>query len=147
MALLQELEGGIICATAKGLANLGRAFGRLLKDGDTVALHGDLGVGKTTFTKGIAKALGITDSITSPTFNIMVQHIGTMNLMHIDAYRLDNRECLEVWDYVQRPCVIVIEWPEHLAELQESITHDIRITVRENGKRWITLRTSNKKIL
>ncbi|MDR0418107.1 MAG: tRNA (adenosine(37)-N6)-threonylcarbamoyltransferase complex ATPase subunit type 1 TsaE [Puniceicoccales bacterium] len=147
MTLLQKLEGGMTCATAKSLVDLGEAFGYLLKDGDIVALRGDLGVGKTTFTKGIAKALGIADSVTSPTFNIMIQYIGMINLMHIDAYRLDDCECLEVWDYVQRPCVIVIEWPERLVELQKNITHDLRITIRKNEKRWIILKMLNKKIL
>jgi tRNA threonylcarbamoyladenosine biosynthesis protein TsaE len=132
---------------AEDLMDLGEAFGKLLGDGDVVALHGDLGVGKTTFVKGIGRALRITDSVTSPTFSIMAQYSGVMNLVHIDAYRLDRPECLEVLDYVQPPYVIVVEWPENLIELQEHITHTIRITVHENGNRWVIWRGLNKKTL
>jgi tRNA threonylcarbamoyladenosine biosynthesis protein TsaE len=147
MALIKKLEGGMMCMTAEALVDLGEAFGRLLCDGDIVALHGDLGVGKTTFTKGIGKALRVRDTLTSPTFSIMTQYAGTMNLVHIDAYRLDNRERLDVLDYIQHPYVIVVEWLEHLVELLEYVTHDIRITIRENGGRWVTVAVSDKKIL
>ncbi|MDR1590594.1 MAG: tRNA (adenosine(37)-N6)-threonylcarbamoyltransferase complex ATPase subunit type 1 TsaE [Puniceicoccales bacterium] len=134
----KKLENGIICRTAEKLIDLGEAFGRLLGDGDIVALHGDLGAGKTTFVKGIGRAFRVTDSVTSPTFSMMAEYSGTMNLVHIDAYRLDNSERLEVLEYIQSPYVIVVEWPESLIELRESITHTIRIVARENGDRWVT---------
>jgi tRNA threonylcarbamoyladenosine biosynthesis protein TsaE len=137
MTLFKRLEGGLICRMAEDLMDLGEAFGKLLGDGDVVALHGDLGVGKTTFVKGIGRALRITDSVTSPTFSIMAQYSGVMNLVHIDAYRLDGSEYLEVLDYIRSPYVIVVEWPENLIELRKYITHIIRIVVRENGDRWV----------
>lgn len=124
--------------------DLGEAFGRLLCDGDIVALHGDLGVGKTTFTKGMGRAFRITDSVTSPTFNIMAQYSGAMNLIHVDAYRLDRPEDLGIWEYIQHPCVIAVEWPENLVELRESITQDIQIAVLKNEERWVTLGKSVK---
>jgi tRNA threonylcarbamoyladenosine biosynthesis protein TsaE len=147
MTLFEKLERGLTCTTAEKLMDLGEAFGKLLCDGDIVALHGDLGVGKTTFVKGIGRAFRITDSVTSPTFNIMAQYSGVMNLIHIDAYRLDCSECLDVLDYVQPPCVIMVEWPENLIELRENITHTIRITVHENGDRWVIWREVDKKTL
>ncbi|MDR1906992.1 MAG: tRNA (adenosine(37)-N6)-threonylcarbamoyltransferase complex ATPase subunit type 1 TsaE [Puniceicoccales bacterium] len=140
MTLFEKLENGVVCTKAEDLIDLGEAFGQLLCDGDVVALHGDLGVGKTTFTKGIGKAFQITDVITSPTFNIMAQYYGAMNLIHIDAYRLDDHGHLEVLDYIRHPCVIVVEWPENLVELRDNITRDIRIVMRESGERWVTLR-------
>jgi tRNA threonylcarbamoyladenosine biosynthesis protein TsaE len=143
----EKLESGLICTTAENLMDLGEAFGEGLGDGDVAALYGDLGVGKTTFVKGIGRALRVTDSVTSPTFSIMAQYSGIMNLVHIDAYRLDGSEYLEVLDYVQSPYVIVVEWPEKLIELRENITHIIRITVQENGNRWVIWRKSNRKTL
>jgi tRNA threonylcarbamoyladenosine biosynthesis protein TsaE len=139
MALLEALGSGIACATAEDLMDLGEAFGGLLGDGDVVALHGNLGVGKTTFTKGIGRALRIADSVTSPTFNIMAQYSGAMHLIHIDAHRLNGPEFLGVWEYAPHPCVVVAEWPENLIELVGNITRDIQIVVRENGERWVTL--------
>lgn len=142
MALFKKLESGLICATAENLMDLGEAFGKLLCDGDVVALRGDLGVGKTTFVKGIGRALRVTDSVTSPTFSMMVQYSGVMNLVHIDAYRLGRSEYLDVLDYVEPPYVIVVEWPENLVELRESITHTIQIVAHENGDRWVIWRGS-----
>jgi tRNA threonylcarbamoyladenosine biosynthesis protein TsaE len=139
MTLLEALVGGVVCLTEKDLVDLGENFGGLLGEGDVVALHGDLGVGKTTFTKGMARAFQIAEPITSPTFNIMAQYSGAMNLMHIDAYRLDGCEYLGIWDYVRCPCVIVVEWVENLLELQESVTQHIQITAQSDGRRCVQL--------
>ncbi|MDR3317504.1 MAG: tRNA (adenosine(37)-N6)-threonylcarbamoyltransferase complex ATPase subunit type 1 TsaE, partial [Puniceicoccales bacterium] len=127
------------CPTAEDLIDLGESFGQMLKEGDVVALHGDLGVGKTTFTKGIALALDITDPITSPTFNIIYQYSGTMHLIHVDAYRLDRCEYLGIWDYMPNPRIIVLEWPENLIELRESVTKNIQIKIQEKGERRVCL--------
>jgi tRNA threonylcarbamoyladenosine biosynthesis protein TsaE len=118
---------------------LGEVFGGLLCDGDIVALHGDLGVGKTTFAKGIARAIGIVEAVTSPTFSIMAQYSGTMNLIHIDAYRLDGRECLGVLEYVRQPWVMVVEWVENQPELRENVTRNVRIAAKSNGERCVYL--------
>jgi tRNA threonylcarbamoyladenosine biosynthesis protein TsaE len=90
MTLLEKLENGVVCTKAGDRIDLGESFGQVLCDGDIVALHADLGVGKMTFTKGIGKAFQITDVATSTTFNIMAQYYGAMNLIHIDADRLDD---------------------------------------------------------
>jgi tRNA threonylcarbamoyladenosine biosynthesis protein TsaE len=121
------------------LIALGEAFGKLLGDGDIIALHGDLGVGKTTFVKGIARALEIGETLTSPTFNILAQYSGTMHLIHIDAYRLEGGEYLGILDYAQHPFVIVVEWAEHLVELKGQEMQNIQITEKENGKRRLQL--------
>jgi len=89
-----------------------------------VTLSGDLGAGKTTFVKGIAKALGITEHVTSPTFVIMkiydLENQSFARLVHMDAYRLKGRKHLKVlgWDeLLQDPKnLIVVEWPEKIAE-------------------------------
>jgi tRNA threonylcarbamoyladenosine biosynthesis protein TsaE len=83
--------------------------------------------------------LKIEEPITSPTFIIVAQYSGKINLIHIDAYRLDGKEYLGILDDVQHPFVIVMEWPENLLELQENITQNIQIMARENGERCIQL--------
>ena len=79
-------------SSAEETITLGEKIGRLLKKGDIIAMQGTLAAGKTTITKGIAKALGITDTITSPTFCLISEYQGTMPLYHMDVYRLDGTE-------------------------------------------------------
>lgn len=92
---------------------LGERFGRLLSKGICVALKGDLAGGKTTFTKGIGKALNIKQVINSPTFTILKIYEGDLTLYHIDAYRLENNEYdLGISEYEDEG-VTVVEWPQH----------------------------------
>src|SRR5574344_3110856 len=80
-------------STSEETIDLGRKIGSLLKAGDVIAMTGTLAAGKTTITKGIAKALGIKDTITSPTFCLISEYQGTkMPLYHMDVYRLDSDE-------------------------------------------------------
>ena len=124
-------------ATTEDLIELGKRFGRELKNGDVVALYGDLGAGKTTFTKGIALALDISEEITSPTFNIISMYDGRMQFVHIDAYRLDGEESIDVLEYVCEPYVIVVEWPQQLPELQ--MNQVVRININSSGGRDVEI--------
>jgi len=100
----------------------GTALGRLLRPGDVVLLHGDLGSGKTTLTQGIAKGLLIDDYVQSPTFTLVAEHPGQsktgdpLTLYHLDLYRLDDPSDLESFGYedlvTQSDGVVVVEWPE-----------------------------------
>lgn len=93
--------------------SLGERFGKLLTKGVTIALKGDLAGGKTTFTKGIGKALNIKAVINSPTFTILKIYEGDLTLYHIDAYRLENNEYdLGISEYEQDG-ITVVEWPEY----------------------------------
>ena len=90
-------------------------FAKNLKVGDVVCLTGDLGAGKTTFTKGIAKALHIPYEPVSPTFNIVNAYEGDVSLYHFDLYRLASTEDLYSIDfdsYLFGDGILVIEWPE-----------------------------------
>ena len=92
---------------------LGEKLGRMLPKGTTLALKGDLAGGKTTFTKGIGKALNIKQVINSPTFTILKIYQGDMPLYHIDAYRLENNEYdLGISEYEDEG-IMVVEWPEY----------------------------------
>lgn len=95
-------------------------FGKTLMPGAVVALRGDLGAGKTAFTKGVAKALGVGEDVTSPTFTIVNEYDGDMTLYHFDAYRLENvspEECDWMDDYLFSDGVCLIEWAKNIEEI------------------------------
>ncbi|MGQ9511837.1 tRNA (adenosine(37)-N6)-threonylcarbamoyltransferase complex ATPase subunit type 1 TsaE [Thermodesulfitimonas sp.] len=98
---------------------LGEQLGRLLRPGDLVALTGALGTGKTCFTQGLARGLGIKAAVTSPTFVLIREYAGPIPLYHFDAYRLSGPE--EFWalgsgEYFAGPGVCVVEWADRVAE-------------------------------
>jgi len=99
---------------------LGYALGRRLKAGDLVALFGDLGSGKTTMVKGIARAFGIPGrDVTSASYTIIAEYPGQPPLFHIDLYRVERQEDIDatgIWDCVGTDSVAVIEWAEKLGD-------------------------------
>ena len=95
---------------------LGYELGKKLEKGMCLALRGDLAGGKTTFTKGIGKALNVRGIINSPTFTILKIYEGDLKLFHIDAYRLEGNEYdLGLDEYLDEG-VMVVEWPEYYAD-------------------------------
>ena len=98
---------------------LGREVARVMNAGDVVALHGELGAGKTTLTQGIAAGLGIPGDVLSPTFALMSEYRhGRVPLLHVDAYRLTgdlDADQLGLDEYLENGWALVIEWPEHIA--------------------------------
>ena len=100
-----------------------------------ITLSGDLGSGKTVFTKGIAHGLGI-DGITSPTFNIIKEYDGELPLYHMDVYRLEgNIDNIGLTDYFTKGGVVVIEWADMIKEYLPKDRLDIKIkTVDENTR-------------
>jgi len=102
---------------------LGRKLGELLKAGDVVCLVGDLGTGKTAFTKGIAEALGISGYITSPTFTFVNEYQGRLPMFHFDVYRIGEPEDLfEIGfeEYLERDGVVIIEWADMIKDILPS---------------------------
>ncbi|KKK36259.1 ATP-binding protein [Mesobacillus campisalis] len=96
---------------------LSKRLAELLKPGDVIALEGDLGAGKTTFTKGLAEGLGIMRNVNSPTFTIIKEYQGRMPLYHMDVYRVDSSEDLGFEEYFEGEGVTVVEWA-HLIDAQ-----------------------------
>lgn len=103
---------------------LARQFAAELKSGDVVCLEGDLGAGKTTFTQGLAAALGVAGRVTSPTFCLVQEHQGkdpsSLFLVHMDLYRLRSEDdVLSIgWeDYLSEGAILVVEWPERAGSL------------------------------
>ncbi len=113
---------------------IGSRLGAILRAGDVVLLTGDLGAGKTHFTGGIAKAMGIEDYITSPTFTVVNEYQGTnLELIHFDIYRLGSYdELFEIGfeDYLARGGVCVIEWADLIPEIREQAPRLIQVDIR-----------------
>ena len=106
-------------SSAQETVDLGQRLGAYFKKGDVVALQGSLAAGKTTITKGIALALGITDTITSPTFCLISEYQGKMPLYHFDVYRLqgaDDFANLGAEDMIYGDGVCLIEWSEKIMD-------------------------------
>ena len=125
---------------------LGKKIGQQAKPGDVYTLIGDLGVGKTVFTKGFAAGLGIQEDISSPTFTILqLYEEGRLPLYHFDVYRIsDPEEMMEVgWDdYVYGNGVCLIEWANLIEDLMEEIPDGKlkRVTIEKNPEKGFDYR-------
>lgn len=125
---------------------VGQALAKVLRPGAVVAYRGGLGAGKTAFTRGLAKGLGVTDSVTSPTYTIVNEYLGgTMPLFHFDMYRLGSADDLfDIgWeDYLERGGVCAVEWSENVDEAMENAVY---VTIERLGEdcRCITIEGGN----
>ncbi|WP_018130950.1 tRNA (adenosine(37)-N6)-threonylcarbamoyltransferase complex ATPase subunit type 1 TsaE [Effusibacillus pohliae] len=108
---------------------------RLLQAGDVLTLTGDLGAGKTTFTQGLAKGLGVEEPVSSPTFMLIREYEGRLPLYHMDVYRLGEQagsEDLGIEEYLYGDGVSVIEWAEFVQPL---LPDDyLQVTIRKTGE-------------
>jgi tRNA threonylcarbamoyladenosine biosynthesis protein TsaE len=132
----------VTCADPDATSRLGTALGSVLAAGDLVCLWGELGAGKTHLAKAIGAAMGVTDTITSPSFVLMSEYQGRLPLFHIDPYRLaDASEALAggLIDERQASGVTIMEWPERLAAALPVARLDVRIDGSGDEPREITL--------
>ena len=113
---------------------IGVALGKILKAGTILAYEGDLGAGKTAFTRGLARGLGAKDMVTSPTYTIVNEYLsGRLPLFHFDMYRLASSD--DLWDigwedYLDRGGVCAVEWSENAADAMEGA---IRVRIEKIG--------------
>lgn len=111
-----------------------------------LCLDGELGSGKTMFTKGIANALGIDETITSPTFTIIKEYEGELPLYHMDVYRLDgNTDGVGIEEYFTKGGVVVIEWASTIKDILPEERLDIKFKVVDETKRMIILNPHGKQ--
>ncbi len=114
---------------------LGAALGRVLRPGTVIAYRGDLGAGKTAFTRGLALGLGAREPVTSPTYTIVNEYLsGDVPLFHFDMYRLHSEDDLfDIgWeDYLERGGVCAVEWSENVASAMENA---IWVTIEKTGE-------------
>ena len=122
---------------------VGEALGKVLQPGTILAYEGDLGAGKTAFTRGLARGLGAKEQVTSPTYTIVNEYLsGRMPLFHFDMYRLASSD--DLWDigwedYLERGGVCAVEWSENVADAMENaITVCIQKLGEESRKITIT---------
>lgn len=115
--------------------------------GMVICLDGELGSGKTVFVKGFAKALGINDVITSPTFSLVKEYLnGEMPLYHMDVYRLDeNNNDFGFNDYLNMNGVCIIEWPEMIQDMLPEERLDVKIKVLDENTRVLIFTPYGKK--
>ena len=126
---------------------IGVALGKILKAGTILAYEGDLGAGKTAFTRGLARGLGAKDMVTSPTYTIVNEYLsGRLPLFHFDMYRLASSD--DLWDigwedYLDREGVCAVEWSENAADAMEGA---IRVRIEKIGdeSRRITIEGGEK---
>ena len=114
---------------------LGAALGRIVPAGTVLAYRGDLGAGKTAFTRGLARGLGCRETVTSPTYTIVNEYLGgRLPLFHFDMYRLSSADDLfDIgWeDYLDRGGVCAVEWSENVAEAMEGA---VTVTIAKLGE-------------
>ena len=115
-------------------------IGKWVSNGMILTLEGDLGAGKTTFTKGLAKGLGINRNVNSPTFNIIKEYQGRIPLYHMDVYRLESGgDDIGLDDYFFGDGVCVIEWASRIEDLLPMERLDIKIFREGENQRCIVL--------
>ncbi len=118
-------------------------IGALLRKGDVIAYTGGLGAGKTTFTRGLAIGAGLEDEVTSPTFALINEYRGKLNIYHFDMYRIEGMDDLETtgfFDYPMEDSVFVIEWSENITEALPENTIYIEIKRIDDVVREITIK-------
>ena len=114
---------------------VGAALGKILQPGTVLAYRGDLGAGKTAFTRGLARGLGYAEPVTSPTYTIVNEYLGgRLPLFHFDMYRLASSD--DLWDigwedYLERGGVCAVEWSENVDDAMENA---IYVTIYKTGE-------------
>jgi tRNA threonylcarbamoyladenosine biosynthesis protein TsaE len=143
MTIFAKLRAGVATASAEETRSLAAELAAALPPDSTLALHGDLGAGKTTFVQGLAHGFGIVEPVTSPTFTIFTLHRRTVGtLVHLDAYRLDDPrqiETLMLDDFLVSPWCLAVEWPEKIAAwLPDNALH-LALGIAADGRHTIRL--------
>jgi tRNA threonylcarbamoyladenosine biosynthesis protein TsaE len=141
----------IVSESAEQTFRIGFDVGRKARHGDTFALSGELGAGKTCFTGGLARGLDVDEeyAITSPTFTLINEYPGRCRLCHFDVYRLnhpDELDDLGFEEFVSGSDVVVIEWAEKIVSALPMDTIRIRFVYVDENKRKITISGPQKRV-
>jgi len=144
MNICDKLRRGITTASAAETRTLAAELAATLPADTTLALHGDMGVGKTTFVQGLAQGLGVHAQVTSPTFAIYSVYPGKVSkLVHLDAYRLENEYQLEellLEEFLTSPWCLAIEWPEKTGTWLPKDAWHLTLSIVEGDKHHIFLK-------
>ena len=141
--ILPRLRAGVTTNSAEETRALAEAFAATLPPDTTLALHGDMGVGKTTFVQGLAHGLGVHEHVTSPTFAIYSVYRGAgRTLLHLDAYRLENEHQIEglmLDEFLVSPWVMAVEWPEKIAGWLPPTTWHLTLSIVDGDRHHVRL--------
>lgn len=132
-----------ISKSAEETEAIGKELGSKLKKGQVISLRGSLGAGKTVFAKGIARALGINESIVSPTFTLVQEYDGAEKLYHLDIYRLsgeDEFESMGGEEFLYPDGITLIEWSEKIEDMLPDDTLFVNIEIEDNQDRVIEIK-------
>ena len=117
---------------------LGKAFAERLSVGDTVLYKGEMGAGKTHFTKGIAEYFGISQGVTSPTFALVNEYIGKeVSVFHFDLFRIntyDDLYAIGFFDYFDRDGILAVEWSENIPTLADNLDSVWSVAIEKTGE-------------
>ncbi len=141
----------IISVSAQQTRELAHFIGEKLREGDVLALSGELGSGKTCFTGGLARGLGVDEKyqITSPTFTLINEYPGRCKLYHFDVYRLNSYSEFEDLGYEEYFCgegIVVIEWAEKIVQVLPANTFFISFEYLDENKRRIVIKGQERKL-
>ncbi len=143
MSICAKLRAGITTESAEATRRLAAEFAATLPPDTTLALHGDMGVGKTTFVQGLAEGLGVHEHVTSPTFSIYTVYRGEGRmLVHVDAYRLDRDDQMEgllLDEFLVSPWVLAIEWPEKIAGWIPANARHVTLSIVDGDKHHVQM--------
>ena len=141
------MEYKIICNDEYETIELAQNFESEKFENMIICLDGELGSGKTVFTKGIAHALGIEENITSPTFTIIKEYdSGEMPLYHMDVYRLDgNTEGVGIEEYYNKGGIVIIEWAKTIKDILPEERLEIKIKVIDENRRMLVITPHGQK--
>ncbi len=123
---------------AAATERLGEVLGGLVRPGDVILLSGDLGAGKTTFTRGVARGAGVTEPVTSPTFTLLHEYQGSLPVYHVDLYRWPAGEDLAelgLPEYLYGDGVTVVEWPAMLGRWTPEAYLSVDLSLAPGGHR------------
>lgn len=143
MTIVEKLKKGVTTDSAEQTRALAAELAAALPPDATVALHGDLGVGKTTFVQGLARGFGVREHVTSPTFAIYSIYQGeSRTLVHLDAYRLENEKQIEALlldEFLVSPYCLAVEWPEKIAAWLPANAWRLALSIEKGKRRRIKL--------
>ena len=139
----------LVSASPDETERIAAALAAHLRPGDVVTVAGELGAGKTTFVRGAAHALGVTDPITSPTFTIGHRYAGTVLVSHLDLYRFERLTDAD-WGALEpyfENAITFVEWPEAAAGWLPEPRADVRLEHVDSGRRRIALESAEQDVL
>jgi len=143
-SISDRLRAGVATGSADETRALAAEWAALLPPDSTVALHGDMGVGKTTWVQGMAQGLGIAEPVTSPTFTIYVIHRGPARMLaHLDAYRLGSEaeaEDLLLEEFLVSPWCLAVEWPDRLPGWIPAGAFHVELGILADNRHTVRLR-------